>query len=452
MRSLRTLMLTLTAVLGTTANAAEDNVTGFTLDNGLDVVVIEDHRAPAVTHMMWYNVGAADEPTGKSGIAHLLEHLMFKATDELASGEFSEVVAANGGSDNAFTSWDYTAYFQRVAADRLGLMMQMEASRMDGLRLTEETVAPEIGVVLEERNQRTDSNPGALFGEQRRAAQFLHHPYGRPIIGWRHEIETLTKADAEAFYEAHYAPNNATLVVAGDVTPDEVRALAETHYGPIPANEAITARERVQEPPQLAERRVMFEDPRVAQPYVVRSYLAPERDPGDQTKAAALALLADLLGDDPTTSYLGQRLQFDTPVALYTSAYYNGTNVDDALFSFTAVPAAGVTLEDMEIALDETLAAFLAEPIDTDHLERLKRQRKAAEIYRQDSAQGRARAYGAALTVGLSLDDIAAWPDIVQAVTHEDIKAAAAEVFDRRNAVTGFLSAPAVSATSEVSQ
>ena len=233
------------------AFAAE--VANFELPNGLEVVVLEDHRAPAVTHMMWYRVGSADEPAGKSGIAHFLEHLMFKATDELASGEFSETVALNGGSDNAFTSYDCTGYFQRVAADRLDLMMQMEASRMDGLALVEEDIATERDVVIEERNQRIENDAGALFNEQRRAAQYLHHPYGTPVIGWKHEAEALSLEDAQAFYEAHYAPNNAILIVAGDVTPEEVRTLAETHYGPIPANPAILPRDRVDEPPHLAE-------------------------------------------------------------------------------------------------------------------------------------------------------------------------------------------------------
>ncbi|MGB0903373.1 MAG: M16 family metallopeptidase, partial [Mangrovicoccus sp.] len=277
--------------------AQAEDITSFTLENGMDVVLIEDHRAPAVTHMVWYKVGAADEPLGKSGIAHYLEHLMFKGTDTVGPGEFSRRVSAEGGSDNAFTSWDYTGYFQRVAADRLPLVMEMEADRMTGLKLTEELARPELGVVLEERNERTDSSPGALFGEQRRAAQYLHHPYGRPIIGWRHEIESLTMQDAMDFYSDHYAPNNATLVVAGDVSPDELRALAEQYYGTIPANPAITDRARVQEPPQLAERRVVFEDPRITNPYVMRSYLAPERDAGDQKASAALELLADYLGD-----------------------------------------------------------------------------------------------------------------------------------------------------------
>ncbi len=235
---------------------AEEEVTEFTLDNGLQVVVIEDHRSPAVTHMVWYKVGAADEPPGVSGIAHYLEHLMFKGTDSVAPGEFSQVIEANGGSENAFTSWDYTGYFQRIAADRLDLMMRFEADRMSNLSLTPELVRPELSVVLEERSQRVDSDPASLYREQGRAAQYLNHPYGRPIIGWPGEVAALTLEDAVAFYGANYVPNNAILIVAGDATPQEVRDLAETHYGPIPANPDLPARMRPQEPPQLAERRI----------------------------------------------------------------------------------------------------------------------------------------------------------------------------------------------------
>ncbi|MEM8555055.1 MAG: pitrilysin family protein, partial [Pseudomonadota bacterium] len=390
-----------------------------------------------------------DEPPGKSGIAHFLEHLMFKGTETLAPGEFSKTVAAHGGTDNAFTSWDFTGYFQRVAADRLGLMMEMEASRMHQLRLTEDQVLPELGVVLEERSQRTDSDPDALMNEQRRAVQFLTHPYGNPIVGWRHEMETLTMADAQAFYDQHYGPNNAILIVAGDVSPDEVRALAETHYGPISPNPNVKPRVRVQEPPQLAARRMIFEDPRVAQPYVSRSYLAPERDPGDQKTAAAVSMLALLLGGDPATSFLGQRLQFDSQEALYTAAFYRGVWLDDTTFNVVMVPAQGVSLEDGEAALDEALAQFLAEPIDVDRMESIKRRFRASEIYARDNVDGVARRYGEALTAGLTVDDIKAWPEIVESLTPEDVKAAAELVFNIRQSVTAYMTPPAPVQTAE---
>ena len=422
------------------ARAAE--VTSFTLDNGLDVVVIEDHRAPVVVHMVWYKVGAADEPPGESGIAHYLEHLMFQGTDDLAPGAFSDTVAAQGGSDNAFTSYDYTGYFQRVAADRLGLMMEMEADRMRDLVLAPELARPELSVVLEERNQRVENDPASLFGEQRSAAQYLQHPYGIPIIGWRQEIENLTVDEARAFYEEHYAPNNATLVVAGDVDPEEVRALAEEHYGPLAPNPDLVARVRAQEPPQRAERRLTFEDPRVAQPYVIRTYLVPERDPGAQEDAAALTILAELLGGSPATSFLGKRLQFDSQTALYTSAFYSGLSVDDTTFGLVVVPAPGVTLEEAEAAMDEALAAFIEEGVDAEQFERIKMQIRAADIYADDDISSLARRYGSALTVGLSIDDVEAWPSILESVTEEEVIAAAGRLLDRRAAVTGYLTAP----------
>lgn len=422
--------------------AQAEQVTEFSLDNGMDVVVIEDHRSPVVVHMLWYKVGAADEVPGVSGVAHLLEHLMFKGTEVRAPGEFSQLVEANGGSDNAFTSWDYTGYFQRIAVDRLPLMMEMEADRMRNLVLTEEGTAPEVSVVLEERAQRTDSNPNALFREQQSAAQYLNHPYGRPIIGWHHEVSQLGLEEALEFYDAHYVPNNTILIVAGDVTPEDVRVLAEEYYGPLEPNPDLPDRVRVAEPPQLAERRLVFEDPRIAQPYMTRSYLAPERDSGAQEQAAALTVLSDLLGGDPATSYLGQRLQFDEKVALYASAYYSGVSLDDTTFNLTIAPAQGVSLADAEAAIDAAIAAFIEEGVDPEQLARLKRQYRASAIYDLDDAGSTARRYGTALTAGLTVEDVQAWPEILQAVTEEEIIAAANLVFDRKNAVTGWLRAP----------
>jgi zinc protease len=419
--------------------AFADDISHFTLQNGLEVVVIEDHRAPAVTQMIWYRTGAADESPGKSGIAHFLEHLMFKGTDDLANGEFSDTVEAQGGDDNAFTSWDYTAYFQRVAADRLDLVMQMEADRMRDLRMTEDDVRTERAVIIEERAQRTDSDPGALLGEQMRAAQFLNHPYGIPIIGWRHEMQGLTRQDAFDFYERYYAPNNAILVVAGDVTPDQVRSLAEKHYGPRAPSAAIQPRNRPSEPPQLAERRITLTDERVSDPYVTRTYLAPERDSGDQRKAAALTILAELLGGSGTTSVMARKLTFDTQTAVYASASYNGTAVDDGTFGLYVIPLPGVSLADAEAAMDKVIADFLTEGVDPAALQRIKTQIRAADIYGRDNVDGLARRYGEALAVGLTLQDVQDWPDILQSVTAEEVIAAGREVLNRDNAVTGWL-------------
>ncbi len=422
--------------------AAAEKVTTFTLDNGLEVVVIEDHRAPVVVQMVWYRAGAADEKPGVSGVAHFLEHLMFKGTDTVASGELSKTVAANGGSDNAFTSSDYTAYFQRIAADRLELVMRMEADRMRNLKLTEDDWRTEREVIIEERNQRTDSDPGAIFSEQRRAAQYLNHPYGTPVIGWRQEMEHLTRQDALDWYRRNYAPNNAVLVIAGDVTPDRVRDLAETYYGPLAPSPDITERVRPQEPPQLAERRLSYSDPRVSRPYVTRSYLAPERDSGAQEKGAALTILADLLGGDGQTSFLARKLQFDSKKAIYTSAGYDGSSYDDTTFNLAVVPAEGVSLAEAEKALDEAIDEFIEGGVDTEAFERVKTRIRAATIYGQDDVNRLARRYGEALTTGLTVADVQAWPDVLDAVTEADVLAAALEVFDRRRAVTGWMMLP----------
>ncbi|SIS54785.1 zinc protease [Roseivivax lentus] len=441
------------------AQSIDDAVTTFTLDNGMEVVVIEDHRAPVVTHMVWYKAGAADEAPGVSGVAHFLEHLLFKGTETMEPGEFSEVVAANGGSDNAFTSYDYTGYFQRIATDRLGMMMQMEADRMVNLQLDGEDILTERDVIIEERNQRVENSPGALFGEERNAALYLNHPYGTPIIGWKHEAEALTLEDALAYYERFYAPNNAILIVAGDVYPDEVRALAEEHYGPLPANPELGPRVRPQEPPQGAPRRLTYRDPRVSQPYVIRTYLAPERDPGAQEEAAALTLLAQILGGGQT-SVLTRDLQFESQIAVYSGAFYSGTAYDDTSFGLIVVPQEGVSLAEAEAAMDASVARLMEEGVDAEQLERIKFQLRAEQVFALDSSSSLGRRYGAALTSGLTVEDVQAWPGILQAVTEEDILEAASRVFDRNKSVTGWLMAPdtdggaiaPISASQEVTQ
>ena len=444
MRSWRnTLLATGLAIIGLPVGpsfAMGNQTSNFRLENGLEIVVIEDHRAPVVVQMLWYRAGAADETSGHSGVAHFLEHLLFKATHTLASGEFSKTVAENGGTDNAFTSHDYTAYYQRIAADRLALMMRMEADRMVNIQLSEADIKTERDVILEERNQRTENDPGALFSEQKNAAQYLNHRYGVPIIGWRHEMTRLSLVDALTFYRRHYAPNNAVLIIAGDVDPTEVLEQAKTYYGVIPAHPDIGPRDRPQEPPQTAERRIVFEDARVAQPYVSRSYLAPERDSGDQKTAAALTLLAEIIGGGQT-SVLSEKLQFDTQMAVYTGAYYNGTSLDDTTFNLVIVPTEGKTLQEAETALDQAMAEFMTEGVDLAQLTRIKKKLHASQIYARDNVQQLANRYGRGLTSGLTIDDIERWPEVLQAVTATDIITAAKTVFNRQNAVTGWLTA-----------
>ncbi|MTE00118.1 insulinase family protein [Paracoccus sp. YIM 132242] len=435
---------TLPALLALTLGAAPalaempEGITHFTLPNGLETVVIEDHRAPVVVQMVWYKIGSADERPGKSGIAHYLEHLMFKGTDTLEPGELSKTVTANGGMDNAFTSYDYTAYFQRIAADRLPLVMEMEADRMANLRIGEDDWQAERQVVLEERAQRVDSDPASLFAEERNATLFYNHPYGRPVIGWRAEMEGLTRDDALAWYDDHYSPNEAILILAGDVTPERARELAEQYYGPIPAKGEAEARIRPQEPVQRSPRRMEMSDPRVPQPVMTRSYVAPERNPGDQTDAAALTVLAELLGGSMQTSVLGRELAL-TGKALWVNAGYDGFSVDPTSFGISLVPADGMTPAEAEAELDRVLARFLETGPDPADLDRVKTQIEAARVYTLDSAHGRAYDYGQGLATGLSVQDVTDWPDILAAVTAADVMDAARQVLGSEATVTGWL-------------
>jgi len=439
---MRLLSLALIAITTLVRPVFAQEISSFSLDNGMDVLVIEDHRAPVVVQMVWYRAGAADEPAGVSGVAHFLEHLLFKATDDLKAGELSNTVAANGGSDNAFTSQDYTAYYQRIAADRLELVMKMEADRMRNLRLTADDIATERDVILEERNSRTENNPDALFREQRAAAQYMNHPYGIPIVGWKHEMQQLSLQDAMAFYKRFYAPNNAILIVAGDVSPDEVLALAEKYYGPLAPTVDLPKRKRPTEPPQRSERRMAFVDDRIAQPYVIRGYLAPERNAGDQKQAAALTMLAQLLGGNSQTSFLGRKLQFESKKAIYTSAYYDGMSLDKTTFGLVIVPSVGISLAEGEKLLDETIAEFIKEGVDEEQFARMKMQIRAGQIYEQDDVQDLANEYGAALTQGLTIKDVKDWPQILQDVSKQDVIKAAELLLDKNRAVTGWLTNP----------
>lgn len=434
----RALFLTLIAGLVANAAIAAPNVTSFTLDNGMQGVVIEDNRAPVVTHMVWYNVGAADEPPGKSGIAHYLEHLMFKGTDEIPEGAFSKIIAENGGQDNAFTSVDYTGYFQSIASDRLDLVMKMEADRMVDLRLTEAVALPERDVVLEERNQRTENDPGALFSEQMDAALYLNHPYGIPIVGWKSEIEGLTMQDALDFYADHYAPDNAILIVAGDVAPEEVQRLAEIHYGPIPAA-GVMERVRPTEPPHRAARRMQMSDERVRQPYVIRRYLVPSRRTGGDETAAALSMFSQVLGGGGVTSRLSKELTQKQRITINVGAFYRSSAYDDGVFGIYGVPAPGVSLETVEAELDKVMADLIANGPTEDELNRAKTVIRASEIYAQDSQSGLARRYGAGLTSGLTIERIQSWVDTLTEVTPEAVMKAAAEEIKLEASVTGWL-------------
>ncbi len=416
----------------------------FTLDNGMDVVVVTNRRAPVVSHWVWYRVGSADSPPGKSGLAHFVEHLMFKGTDTLAPGEFSRTVARNGGTENAMTSHDFTAYFQNIAKDRLELVMSMEADRMANLRLTDAEVYPERDVVIEERRSRVDNDPGSRLSEQLHAALYLNHPYGNPVIGWMHEIESYSRADAEAFHAHWYHPGNAILIVVGDVDGDEVRPLAEATYGQVPAG-PVRSRERLAEPPPQVARRLVLEDPRASQPSVSRAYLAPsQRQVGWET-AHALDLFSEILGGG-STSRLYRELVVERGLAANAGAFYRGTSFDDTAFRLFAVPRQGVELAELEAAMDEVLRRTLDEGVTELEVERARKRMQAEAVYARDSLGGAARIIGSALTAGLEIDDVERWAERVGTMTVAGVNEAARAVLLPERSVTGWLRAPEVPA------
>ncbi|WP_298984843.1 pitrilysin family protein [uncultured Roseibium sp.] len=396
------------------------NLESFTLENGLQVVVIPDRRAPVVTHMIWYKVGSADEPEGQSGVAHFLEHLMFKGTKNNPDGAFSKMIAERGGQENAFTSTDYTAYFQRVAKEHLPLMMALEADRMENLVLSDEVVTPERKVVLEERRQRVDSEPGSRLREALNAITFVNHPYGSPVIGWQSEIEALNKEAAIAFYDRFYTPNNAVVVIAGDITVEDVRKLADETYGKIARRAEPGERVRPKEPPLSGERRIAVSDPRVRQESISQTWVVPSQSTGEGRIPEALDILAYVLGQGPS-SRLYKSLVLDQEVAISAGAYYQSSALDDGRFGFFASPRPGHTLEEMEQLIALELQKLLAAGVTEEEIDRAKNSMIASAIYAQDSQSGLARLFGSALTTGLTIKDVQTWPSQVRAVTIDDV-------------------------------
>jgi zinc protease len=409
----------------------------FTLDNGLQVVVITNRRAPIVSHMVWYKVGAADEATGESGNAHFLEHLMFKGTDSLEPGEFSRIIARNGGRENAFTSQDYTGYYQTVARDRLEIVMKHEADRMANLKLTDEVVLSERDVILEERRSRVDNDPHSKLREVIQATLYLNHPYRIPVIGWEHEINELNTQTALAFYKRWYAPNNAVLVVAGDITAKEVRPLAEKYYGAISAR-PVPERKRAAEPPQNAPRRVTLKSDRVRQPSMSITYLAPSYNTEGGEHAYPLQVLEEIIGGG-TTSRLYRSLVVEQALAVSAGAGYNAMAYDWSSYGFYASPRPGVDIEAVEAALRAEIARLIADGVTEKEVAAAKRRLRAAAIYARDSLGTAPNIFGRALTSGRTVEEVENWPDRIEAVTKEQIDAAARAVLRENNSVTGLL-------------
>ncbi len=410
----------------------------FTLRNGLQVVVITDRRAPVVTHQVWYRVGGADEPRGASGIAHFFEHLMFKGTRAIAPGEFSRIIARNGGDDNASTSWDYTNYYERIARDRLELVMGMEADRMRNLRFSDETFASERDVIVEERRQRVDNNPGAVLGERMRAMLHPHHPYGTPVIGWLHEIQDLDRATALEFYRTWYAPNNAILVVAGDIDAAELRPLAERAYGRLRPTRDLPVRAWLANPPATGPLRVTHRDEKVRQPSLSRIYPAISYGTDEGRQAHALDVAIEILGGSET-SRLYRALVEQQRIAVSAGAGANTSGLGGGSVSVAATPAEGVSLQTLEVAIDAVIATYLREGPTDSELARSKSSLSASAIYARDSQESLANIYGASLAQGESIDDVVSWGDDIEAVTREEAMEMARTTLRLETSVTGLL-------------
>ncbi len=403
----------------------------FTLANGMEVVVLPDHRAPVVTHMVWYKVGAVDEAPGKSGIAHLFEHVMFKQTKNIGPEEFTSIVQRSGGQLNAFTSWDYTAYYERVARPQLGKMMELEAERMVNLIINDDPKGPFISerdVVKEERRQRIDNNPGVILQEKVLSTLWKGHPYEITVIGKMDEVAALTPQDGLDFYTEYYSPANAILVVAGDVTTEEVRALAEQHYGAIPASDVAQSPRKWQPVAPLTETVLLTHaDPKVRQPSWSRYYLgvSQRRQPED---ALALDVGLEVLGGG-MTSRLYQSLveQQQLAIAAYTFAWTDLHDEGPAVLS--ASPAPGVTLDTLETALMAEVEKVLAEGFTEDEVRRARNKMAADAIYGRDSQSNMAETFGAWLSLGGKAEDILGYPDAVRAVTPQQALAAVRAVF-----------------------
>ncbi|MER8769053.1 insulinase family protein [Mesorhizobium sp. M0092] len=419
-------------------NPDDGAVTDFLLDNGMEVVVIPDHRAPIVTHMVWYKIGSADEPPGKSGIAHFFEHLMFKATSNHAAGELDRAVAAIGGSDNAFTSYDYTAFHETVVPQALGEMMGFEADRMRNLILNDDVIKTERDVILEERRSRIDSNPQAVLDEEIDATLWQNQPYRIPVIGWMQEMEKLNRTDAMAFYNKYYTPNNAVLVVAGDVEPETVKALAEKTYGKIARGPDLPPRIRPIEPEQNTRRTVTLTDGRVSVPSFTTQWVVPSYHTAKPGEAEALDVLSEILGGG-NRSRLYQELVVRQGIAAAAGAFFQGTMLDDSNFTVYGAPRGDAKLADVEAAVDAEIARIAKDGVTSDELEKSKDRFVRSMIFARDKQEDMANIYGSTLATGGNVQDVQQWPDRIRKVTADQVKAVAARYLNLDHATTGYL-------------
>ncbi len=417
------------------ADAAVFNPKTETLSNGLQVVVVENHIAPVVTHMMWIKAGAADEEHGVSGIAHYLEHLMFKGTEKVPNGEYSKRIAEVGGSENAFTAWDYTAYFATVSKANLPMVMELEADRLTHLQIKKELAVPELAVVLDERRQRVENEPFAPLMQQMAAALFPHHPYGIPVIGWKEEIEKFTVDDARRFYQTWYVPSNTVIVVSGDVNAEDVFALAKKTFGMLPAK-PTPPRSRTVDPPFKGNATIVLEDEHVRETTLLRTtkVSAARSNP---TNSLALQVLEEML-DGSDASYIPKRLIQEKNLASVINVNYEGDVYDEGQFSISLVPKTGISNEQLFAELDAALAEYVKHvPSDTE-INAARRSLQRQAILARDSVMGPAQTIGVTLAAGQTLDDIEYWPEKIAAITPQQVQAALKAILETAS-ITGVL-------------
>lgn len=413
-------LIALPGVAASTDLKPADDVAVKELANGLRIIVKPDRRAPVAVSMLWYRVGSIDEQNGATGVAHLLEHMMFKGTKTVPAGEFSRLIAAAGGRENAFTSRDYTGYFQTLHKAELPLAFRLEADRMANLVLSREELAKELKVVMEERRWRTDDRPHSVLFERMLATALTVHPYRNPVIGWMNDLENLTIEDTLRFYELWYAPNNATLVVVGDVIPEQVFALAEQHFGVIP-RKALPVRKPQEEPPQIGIKRLTVKVP-AEQANVLMAYRVPRlQRPEEDWEPYALDMLESVLSGNPAAR-LPQKLVKTDKLAASAGANYDGVGRGPGFFYLSGTPVSGRTAADVEQGLRREVQRVIDEGVTEDELNRVKAQAIAAQVYQRDSMFVQARQIGWLETVGFSYRVNDLFLEKLQQVTAEQVR------------------------------
>lgn len=416
------------------AQATELKIGHFALENGLEVYIIPNHRVPAVNHTLWYRVGSADDPPGKSGLAHYHEHMMFQGTTTRGKGEYSQIIARHGGRENAFTGYDTTGYYVSIAKEHLPLVMELEADRIQNLRPSEDDALKEREVIIEERRSRTENNPQALLDEQLDAALFLNHPYRLPAIGWRHEMETLTLQDVMDFHRRYTQMGNAVLILSGDITKQEAQPLVEKYYGALPRGEK-PPRRWTQEPPQISERKITLRHENVKQPSLTLQFMAPSMAT-DAKQAPAFMVLGYILGGS-NTSRLYQKLVVERKLATDISSGYNGFSLGPSPLMIRATPSPKIELVTLADAIRSEIKS-LSQNVTADELTRAKTLLKADAVFSREGLQQMGQVLGWALMSGLETQVVTRWENIIESVSADDVKRAATTLKNEA-AVEGWL-------------